>query len=153
VNNWQTLANKFNQIGPEVTTAEGKTFRIKLLLGTDAVHSNQHVIGTILFPHNSGLACTHNANNFYNLGYWTGVNVKNSGFNYAFAPTVAVSHNPQWGRFYESMGQDDSMIAEYAKQFVKGLQNIDTNGTWKGVLGSVKHFFGDGSTIHGADEG
>jgi beta-glucosidase len=33
--------------------------------------------------------------------------MKNSGFNFAFAPTVAVSHNPQWGRFYETMGQQE----------------------------------------------
>lgn len=149
--NWQALANKFNNIGPQVTTADGKTFKIKLLLGTDAVHNNQHVVGTVLFPHNSGLACTHNPTNFYNQGYWTGVNVKTSGFNFAFAPTVAVSHNPQWGRFYETMGQEDSMIYEYGKQFVKGLQNIDANGTWKGVVGSAKHFFGDGSTMFGAN--
>lgn len=136
-----------------MTTAEGKTFKIKLLLGTDAVHNNQHVIGTVLFPHNSGLACSHNPLNFYNQGYWTGVNVKTSGFNFAFAPTVAVSHNPQWGRFYETMGQEDNMIFEYGKQFVKGLQNIDGNGSWKGVVGSAKHFFGDGSTMFGANEG
>jgi beta-glucosidase len=98
--NWQTLANKFNSIGTQITTAEGKIYKIKLLLGTDAVHNNQHVIGTIIFPHNIGLSCSHNTNNFYNLGYWTGVNVKASGFNYGFGPTVAVSHNPQWGRYY-----------------------------------------------------
>ena len=97
---WKALADKFNDIGNQVTTAEGKTFKIKLLLGTDAVHGNQHVVGTIIHPHNSGLSCSHNPNNFYNVGYWAGVNVKKSGFNYAFAPTVAVSHNPQWGRFY-----------------------------------------------------
>lgn len=126
---------------------------MKLLLGTDAVHNNQHVVGTILFPHNSGLACSHNSANFFNAGYWTGYNVKKSGFNYAFAPTVAVSHNPQWGRFYETMGQEDAYIGEYAKQYVKGLQNIDGNGSWGGVVGSVKHFFGDGATLFGADEG
>ena len=97
---WKALADKFNDIGPQITTAEGKTFKIKLLLGTDAVHGNQHVVGSIIHPHNSGLSCSHNPNNFYNVGYWTGVNVKKTGFNYAFAPTVAVSHNPQWGRFY-----------------------------------------------------
>ncbi len=39
------------------------------------------------------------------MGFWTKTSMKKTGFNYAFAPTVAVSHNPQWGRFYESMGQ------------------------------------------------
>lgn len=43
------------------------------------------------------------------------------------------------------------MVGEYAKQFVKGLQNIDVNGTWKGAVGSAKHFFGDGSTMFGAN--
>ena len=115
---WKALADKFSQVGPQITTAEGKTYKVKLLLGTDAVHGNQHVVGSILHPHNSGLACSHNPDNFYNLGYWTGVNVKKSGFNYAFAPTVAVSHNPQWGRFYETLGQEEDYIKNYSRSFV-----------------------------------
>jgi beta-glucosidase len=83
-----------------ITTNEGKTYEIKMLLGTDAVHNDQHVSGNILFPHNIGLSCAHNPDHFYNLGKWTMLNVKKSGFNYVFGPTVAVSHNPQWGRYY-----------------------------------------------------
>lgn len=105
MSNWQKLAEKFNNISMEVTTNEGKTYDIRMLLGTDAVHGNQHVQGSVLFPHNIGLSCSHNPDNFYNAGKWTAEGVKKSGFNYAFAPTVAVSHNPQWGRFYETMGQ------------------------------------------------
>ena len=73
------------------------------------------------------------------------------GFNYAFAPTVAVSHNPQWGRFYETMGQESEMIFKYGKSYTEGLQGTPNNLT--GVLGSVKHFIGDGATTYGADEG
>lgn len=145
---WQKLASKFNYT-ITVNTNGGKTYGIKPLLGTDAVHNNQHVVGTILFPHNIGLSCTHNAQNFYNAGYWTGKNVKTSGFNYAFAPTVAVSHNPQWGRYYETLGQEHNKIFEYAKSFTEGLQGKPD--AWTGVLGSVKHFFGDGATMYGAD--
>jgi beta-glucosidase len=103
--NWKALSNKFSAPNVNVTTAEKKTYRIKLLLATDAVHNDQHTVGRVLFPHNIGLSCSHNADNFYNVGYWTQTNLKKTGFNYAFAPTVAVSHNPQWGRYYESMGQ------------------------------------------------
>ena len=117
---WQKLSRKFNY-SIIVTTKDGIKYDIKPLLGTDAVHGNQHVSGTILFPHNSGLACTHNPENFYNAGYWTSVGVKESGFNYAFAPTVAVSHNPQWGRFYETMGQEQELITEFAKQYTLGI--------------------------------
>ena len=100
-----------------MTTNEGKTYSIKPLLATDAVHNDQHVSGTILFPHNIGLSCSHNPENFKNVGKWTAHNLKKSGFNYAFAPTVAVSHNPQWGRFYETMGQESEMIYKYGKAY------------------------------------
>lgn len=145
---WQKLAEKFNY-DINITTGS-KQYRIKPFLATDAVHNNQHIAGTILFPHNSGLSCSHNPQHFYNTGKWTGINVKASGFNYAFAPTVAVSHNPQWGRFYESMGSDANMIRQYGQAYVEGLQGKQGSS---GVIGSAKHFIGDGATMYGADEG
>ena len=75
--------------------------------------------------------------------------MKKYGFNYAFAPTVAVSHNPQWGRYYETMGQQADKIYEYAKAFTEGIQGKP--GAYTGILGSVKHFFADGATFYGAD--
>ena len=81
------------------------------MTGTDAVHGNQHILGSILFPHNIGMAATHNADNFKNAGYWTAKSVLESGFNWIFAPTVAVSHNPQWGRYYETMGFNETYIS------------------------------------------
>ena len=60
---WQKLTAKFNYT-VNVTTNEGKKYGIKPLLATDAVHNNQHVSGTILFPHNIGLSCSHNPDNF-----------------------------------------------------------------------------------------
>ena len=68
-------------------------WEISIMSGTDAVHGNQHIIGEVLFPHNIGMAATHNKKNFYNAGYWTAMSVLESGFNYIFAPCVAVSHN------------------------------------------------------------
>lgn len=147
---WQALSKKFNYT-ISITAGDGKKYEIRPLLGTDAVHGNQHISGTILFPHNVGLACSHNPENFYNAGYWTSLGVKKSGFNYAFSPTVAVSHNPQWGRFYETLGQEEDFIFQYAKRYTEGLQG--TSGSRTGILGSVKHFFGDGATLFGADEG
>lgn len=95
------------------------------MLGTDAVHGNQHVIGLPLFPHNIGMAATHNVENFQNEGYWTSVKTLESGFNFVFAPTVAVSHNPQWGRFYETQGSDSSLLGSWAQAFVNAAQMYD----------------------------
>jgi len=150
LNKWKKLSSKFNY-SISITASDGKKYDIRPLLGTDAVHGNQHVSGTILFPHNVGLACTHNPDNFYNSGYWTAQGVKKTGFNYAFSPTVAVSHNPQWGRFYETVGQEEDYIYSYAKSFTEGLQG--KAGSLTGILGSVKHFYSDGATMYGADEG
>jgi beta-glucosidase len=149
LNKWQKLASRFNY-SITVTTSDNK-YDIRPLLGTDAVHGNQHVAGTILFPHNVGLACSHNPNNFLKAGKWTAQGVKQSGFNYAFSPTVAVSHNPQWGRFYETMGQNADDIYQYSKSYTEGLQGKP--GSLTGVLGSAKHFYADGATLYGADEG
>jgi beta-glucosidase len=78
--------------------------------------------------------------------------MKKTGFNYAYAPSVAVSHNPQWGRFYESLGQEDEWISKYGQSFVKGLMDVN-NGKINGVLGAAKSFIGDGATRFGASEG
>lgn len=67
---------------------------IKPLLGTDAIRGNQHSVGEILFPHNIGLAASNNVENFRNSAKWMRDSVIETGFNFVFTPTVAVSHNP-----------------------------------------------------------
>ena len=123
-----------------------------MFIANDGVHGDQHVLGNVIFPHNIGLSCTHNEGHFTNMGFWTQQSMKKTGFNYAYAPSVAVSHNPQWGRFYESMGQEDEWIEKYGQSFVKGLMDVN-NGKINGVLGGAKHFFGDGAARFGASEG
>lgn len=49
------------------------------------------------------------------------------------------------------MGQEDDLIYQYAKSFTEGLQGKP--GQLTGILGSAKHFYADGATIYGADEG
>ena len=69
--NWKKLTDRLSSVGVNVTTKDNKKYLIKLLIGTDAVHGDQHSVGSILFPHNIGLSCTHNEDNFENAGYWT----------------------------------------------------------------------------------
>ena len=69
-------------------------YEIYLMRGTDSVHGNQHIIGTVIFPHNLNLASTHDAHHYENIGYWTARDTLESGFNYIFSPCVAIAHNP-----------------------------------------------------------
>lgn len=58
--NWKGIADSSMKQTVKVQHTSG-VVTVKLLLGTDAVHGNQHVLGEILFPHNIGLAASHNA--------------------------------------------------------------------------------------------
>jgi beta-glucosidase len=149
--NWRALASKFGE-GLLLRLKNGSSVRVKYLLGTDAVHGNQHVLGSRLWPHNLGLSNTRDPQVFEDLGRFTGQSILASGFNYAFAPTVALTHNPQWGRTYETMGSDPALVEQFAEAYVRGLQDVGS-GSIRGVLASAKHFIGDGATLYGADEG
>ncbi|KAL4441671.1 hypothetical protein ABPG74_021603 [Tetrahymena malaccensis] len=152
--NWKKLGDKLmEETVIEIELDEQEVAKIQLLLGTDAVHGNQHVIGEVLFPHNIGLAATFNPEHFYLQGQITANNTLASGWNYLFAPTVAVSHNAQWGRYYETLGQNSDMIKKYANEFVNGAQQVDQDGFIRGAMTSTKHFLGDGATYEGRDEG
>ena len=124
-----------------------------LLLGTDAVHGNQHVTGTILFPHNIGFGATHNPKLIRKMGSWTKRNIQSSGFTWAFAPTVAVGHDYRWGRFYECFGSNNSVLKALTSNFIIGLQAIVNDTYMSGILANAKHFISDGDTEKGIDEG
>lgn len=62
--NWKKLTDRLNSIAVSVTTKDNKKYSVGLLLGTDAVHGDQHSVGNVIFPHNIGLSCSHNEGNF-----------------------------------------------------------------------------------------
>lgn len=150
--NWLALANEVGKSNVSVTIGKDNVALIAPLLGTDAVHGNQHVVDQVLFPQNIGLAATHDPAEFYQAGYWTAQSVRATGFNWIFAPTLAVSHNPNWGRYYETMGSDPDLVKTYAYCFVQGAQQ-SSGGFMHGTLATAKHYLGDGATLNGIDEG
>jgi beta-glucosidase len=143
---WQALA---------ATAQLYQTEGLPLLLGTDGIHGNQHVVGTILFPHNIGLGATHNPALVNLVAAWTGFDIATSGFNWSFMPTVAIGHDYRWGRFYECFSSNNDVILALAQNYVAGLQGITnaTTGQVTGALACCKHFIADGNTQTGVDEG
>ncbi|AIT10119.1 hypothetical protein LO80_09145 [Candidatus Francisella endociliophora] len=142
---WQKIARlaKSQYSGPKGT---------ELLLGTDEVHGNQHVIGSPLFPQNIGLGATHNPKLVKEAAKMTAAGTLESGFNWVYAPTVAIAHDYRWGRTYESFSQNPDIVKSMAYNFVEGLQATQNNHI-TGALATVKHFIGDGRTVNGLDEG
>ncbi|QNJ99781.1 glycoside hydrolase family 3 protein [Dyella telluris] len=129
---------------------------IPLLFGIDAVHGHNNVVGATLFPQNSALGNAHDPELIRQIGEATAAEVRATGINWTFAPTLAVPQDERWGRAYEGYSQDPKLVAQYATAMVEGLQGkVGTPQFLDGshVLASAKHFLADGGTKNGKDQG
>jgi beta-glucosidase len=129
---------------------------IPVIWGIDAVHGHGHIIGATLFPHNIGLGAMRDPNLVRRIGEITAQEIRVTGQEWTFAPTIAVVRDDRWGRTYEGFSEDPQIVASNAAAMVEGLQgqpgtpDFLKNGH---VLASIKHFLGDGGTDHGVNEG
>lgn len=148
---WVALAETMYQASID-DSVDGST--IPTMWGTDAVHGHNNVIGATLFPHNIGLGASNNPELIEHIATITAREVKATGIDWVFAPTVAVATDARWGRTYESYSEDPAIVKAYAAAIVHGLQgyankNFLTEGR---VIATTKHFIGDGGTS-GIDQG
>ena len=127
-----------------------------MIWGIDAMHGHSNIVGAVLFPHNVGLGATHNPKLLADIARVTAEQVRTTGIDWTFAPTVTVPQDDRWGRAYEGYSEDPKLVASYAGVFVKGLQGDPASpdflrGTY--VISSTKHFLADGGTENGRDQG
>ena len=147
--NWEELVDSY-QAGA-LSTPLG----IPLLYGVDAVHGQNNLIGATLFPHNIALGATRNPELVKRIGIATAQEVKASGTNWVFAPTIADPQNINWGRTYEGYSDNQTLVAQMASAYIQGLQG-DTIGELKNsdrVVATAKHFLGEGLTDNGTNAG
>ena len=69
--------------------------------GTDAMHGHSNIVGATLFPHNIGLGATHSPELLARIAAITAEQVRTTGMDWTFAPTVTVPQDDRWGRTYE----------------------------------------------------
>lgn len=129
---------------------------IPLIWGADAVHGHNNIIGATLFPHNIGLGATHNPDLLRRVGEVTAAEMTVTGLDWNFSPTVAVVRDDRWGRTYESYSEDPEIVRVSAAAMIEGLQGKGGTPSFFGagrVIGTTKHFLGDGGTVGGKDQG
>ncbi|WP_369039304.1 glycoside hydrolase family 3 protein [Stenotrophomonas maltophilia] len=144
---WLALADAYHAAS---LATDAKT-PVPVIWGTDAVHGHNNVLGATLFPHNIGLGAAGDPELIERIGEATARSVRATGIGWVFAPTLAVAHDPRWGRTYESYSSDPKVIRRFAHAYVKGAQ-----GTFKddgNVVTTAKHYLGDGATDSGRDQG
>ncbi len=148
---WVKLADAMYQAAMD-TELDG--IAIPPIWGTDAVHGHGNVFGATLFPHNIGLGAAQNPALIKAIAAATAKEVRATGIDWVFAPTVALVDNLRWGRTYEGYARDPELIERYARAFVAGMQG--EGDAWldgEHTLATAKHFIGDGGTENGDDRG
>ncbi len=150
---WLRMADAFYEASMDAS--DGK-IAIPIIWGTDAVHGHGNLTGATVFPHNIGLGAANNPELIRQIGQATAREVRATGIEWVFAPTVAVAQNDRWGRTYESYSEKPEIVNAYAGVMVEGMQGkpgADDFLDEKHVLSTVKHFIGDGGTVDGDDQG
>lgn len=129
---------------------------IPAIWGTDAVHGHTNVIGATIFPHNVGLGATRDTDLVRRIGAATALEMRATGIEWDFSPTIAVARDRRWGRSYESYSQDPDIVAPLGAALIEGLQGKAGTPEFLGsdrVIATAKHFFADGGTAQGVDQG
>ena len=150
---WLELADAFWAASTDTT---GGRAAIPVMWGTDAVHGHNNIVGATIFPHNIGLGATRDPALMERIGQVTAREMRVTGQDWTFAPTIAVARNDRWGRTYESYSETPDIVAQYAPYLVYGLQGRPGDAdflTGEHVPATVKHFVGDGGTVDGRDQG
>lgn len=147
--NWQTLIDSYQD--GALSTRLG----IPLLYGVDGVHGHNNVKGATLFPHNIGLGAANNAELVKQIGAATAKEIRSTGANWDFAPTIAAPQDIRWGRTYEGYSGSQAISKELGAAYIKGLQGETAaeRSQTTHVVGAAKHFIGEGYTDNGTNQG
>ena len=149
---WIALADEFWSASTD--TSDGGV-GIPLLWGTDAVHGHNNLQNATIFPHNSGLGAANDPALLKDIGAVTAREIRATGLDWTFAPTLAVARDDKWGRAYESYSERPEIVAAYSKAMVEGLQGSQNSQNFligDQVMATAKHFIGDGGTQMGIDK-
>ncbi len=122
---------------------------IPLIYGVDAVHGHNNVVGAVIFPHNIGLGAANDQALMREIGRVTALEMAATGIYWNYAPGLMVPQDIRWGRTYEGFGENPDLVASLGAAFLEGMQSPDLLAP-NFVIGTPKHFVGDGGTVWGS---
>ncbi|WP_304222310.1 glycoside hydrolase family 3 N-terminal domain-containing protein [Gracilinema caldarium] len=150
---WQQMLAQYQE------EARNTRLQIPLLYGIDAVHGHNNLKDATIFPHNIGLGAADDPDLVRRIGAATAAEMEATGIYWNFAPCIAVGRDPRWGRFYESFGQDSSLVASLGSAYIQGFQeglqdSFKAGGQVVNIkpIATAKHFIGDGGTRWGTSK-
>lgn len=153
IQNWVKALDAYYEASMD--TSDGG-LAIPITWGTDAVHGHNKIFGATVFPHNIGLGATRNGELVKRIGEITAIQVRASGMDWTFSPSLSVVRNDRWGRTYEGFSEDPELVSEMGRQTILGYQgDLSKTGRMSPshIMATAKHYLADGGTVDGIDRG
>jgi beta-glucosidase len=139
---WAKMVNAFQE------KALNSRLGIPIIYGVDAVHGHNNVRGATIFPHNIGLGAANDQDLMFRIGQITAQEMIATGIYWNYAPAVSIPQDIRWGRTYEGFSENSEIVTRLATAYLLGLQGDDLSDPLT-VLGTPKHYLGDGGTVWG----
>lgn len=122
--------------------------KIPLLIGIDALHGNGMIPGSTVYPSPIGLSCTWDTMLVRKTAAQTALEMRSTGFHWAFSPNLDVARDARWGRVGETFGEDTYLVTAMGVAVIKGLQGENQVGD-KQVIACAKHLVAGSEPING----
>lgn len=138
---WADMVNSLQNAALETRLS------IPLIYGVDAIHGHNNLYGATIFPHNVGLGAGDNPELVSQIAETTALEMMATGIYWNYAPVMAVPQDIRWGRTYEGFGENTDLVNRLSNAYLLGLQGEPDEPMI--VLGTPKHYIGDGGTTWG----
>ena len=129
-----------------------KACGIPCVYGLDQNHGTTYTMGGTLFPQNTNVAASFNADLARQAATITAYETRAGNCPWTYSPTVDLSRDPRWPRVWENFGEDCLVNAVMGRAMVLGFQGENPNHIDKYHIGtSIKHYMAYGTPRTGRD--
>jgi len=149
-NDWKDRAELYE------TAALNTRLGIPLLFGVDAIHGHNNVYGATIYPHSIGIGAAANTELTRQLGAAAAEEIRATGTQMTFSPTLGLPQNERWGRYYECFAEDAELAGALGAAYIEGYQGIEGEDDFLSsshVLATAKHYIAEGMTKNGKNQG
>ncbi|WP_313559928.1 glycoside hydrolase family 3 protein, partial [Ruminiclostridium cellobioparum] len=136
---WRKLTDEYK------SAAAHTRLGIPLLFAIDAVHGNNNLENTVIYPHNIGLGAGSDSELAGKIAGATALELNAAGIDWNFSPCVAVSNDIRWGRSYESFSENPDLVSIMSIPYITNMQK-------NGVVACAKHYVADGAVSYGTGD-
>jgi len=129
---------------------------IPLLFGVDAIHGHNNVYGATIYPHSIGIGAAANTELTRQIGEAAAEEIRATGTQMTFSPTLGLPRNDRWGRFFECFTEDAQLAGALGAAYIEGYQGVEGEEGFlssSSVLATAKHYIAEGMTKDGTNQG